>query len=394
MVIFDEVHKFKSILNPDVHYIGFTATPREETLKLFPDIITKRTLGWGIKNGILNDYEICTFIWKNDVVDGLSTKMVVYSDMIKTIIDIGSSKRMIVFCSTVNDAREIMRLLHQSNITAVTITGETKHRKELENSVKDAPNHGVLISVDIYKEGADLPWLDSAFYCRADMNEINLVQSMGRTLRKSPNKDISRIYFPVIEEANSSYTECSSSSFEKTLQYIEYISKHDPDVFRGSEQQDRKSKIKRILYNSGNSKSAKGNILIEDVVNIDDALAIKISDKLNLVHKVIFNCSTWMNCTIAVILCLCQNTDRFITGHVKKYATAVQEYRRMKGLSSTGITPENTMSRAMTEDMKKRNYIQRMDDGTWLIINREGMMKEIGGIIPEEFIRTVFYNMG
>lgn len=135
---------------------------------------------------------------------------------------------------------------------------------------RDAPVASILATVDIYKEGADLPWLDGAFYCRSDLGNISFVQSMGRVLRTNLNKNIARLYFPVLTDG--SYTDISNKSYSSVLNYLYYISCYDPDIFYTIDGSRRINKLKATLFRSGSNKTKQDfevfdNLVSESVIN-------------------------------------------------------------------------------------------------------------------------------
>ncbi len=142
-------------------------------------------------------------------------KVIVDNDEAKT--DIGSEpmQRVVAFCGSINDSKAITRLfnkigsyeqLHHPGkyyISAEHMDGtmSTVERDDLLSRLeKDLnPLEGrILTNVRCLNEGIDVPALDAVLFLSARSSQIDIVQSIGRVMRKSPGKKFGYIIIPVI----------------------------------------------------------------------------------------------------------------------------------------------------------------------------------------------------
>lgn len=96
----------------------------------------------------------------------------------------------------------------ESNVSA--FTGEVRHvdgtqssaeRKESLNWLRDAPDDGtecrILTNARCLSEGIDVPSLDAVVYFATRKSKVDVIQSVGRVMRKSPGKEYGYIIIPI-----------------------------------------------------------------------------------------------------------------------------------------------------------------------------------------------------
>jgi superfamily II DNA or RNA helicase len=121
--------------------------------------------------------------------------------LLKTI-DIYNLKRTIVYISNQTKAKELCKLLHNVKY----IISEQSHTDKIciLNWFKTSNEHDafkILVSVDIFNEGVDIPICDSIFFAEARKSESRIVQNIGRCLRNyscnNYTKKIAYVILPV-----------------------------------------------------------------------------------------------------------------------------------------------------------------------------------------------------
>ncbi len=60
----------------------------------------------------------------------------------------------------------------------------------------------ILTNVRVLSEGVDVPSLDAVMFLSAKNSQVDVVQSVGRVMRKAPNKKYGYIIIPVVVPAD------------------------------------------------------------------------------------------------------------------------------------------------------------------------------------------------
>ena len=156
-------------------------------------------------------------------INALSKHIVGDENSIKTT-DPEPMRRAVAFCQTIATSKKIT---HTFNVATESYIGElpqerrettqavsAKHidgtmdatqRNELLSWLKDEPEEGecrVLTNVRCLSEGVDVPSLDAVMFLSARNSQVDVVQSVGRVMRKAPNKKYGYIIIPVVVPAN------------------------------------------------------------------------------------------------------------------------------------------------------------------------------------------------
>lgn len=205
-IIVDEAHHsaattYKKVLE---HFrprqtIGFTATPnRADGARLndvYQEIVFKRDLKWGIKNGYLCDidckrvdigYDLSSVHTRcGDYAPGeLEEAMDGTEDAIAEAYRTLAKGATLIFAASVKHANAISQRIPQSMV----ITGETKNRAELIEAFtrREIP---CLINCMVFTEGTDIPLVETVIIARPTQSESLYTQMVGRGLRLHPDKE-------------------------------------------------------------------------------------------------------------------------------------------------------------------------------------------------------------
>lgn len=387
--LIDEVHKLDNKmkkLTDMKNRIGFTATPTEKTLRYFTRSVT-RTLGWGIHvEKCLVDFMVCTLDYLPSAEhdgDAKMTEIEFHVQALERIILDNRDKYLIYTCNSQKQARAVANKLKEHEVTAVSIvsTDSASQRAAKEKLLLDA-GRGVLCSVKIYREGANLPWVSGIFFGSPIENEIEVVQTVGRALRRYPGKDIAHIYLPMAVIGDQ-YTETLNRTYKPSAVIIQHLAVADPDSFQGGHGRGSKlTNIQHLLIN-GKKTNGRGPATLEEVENekfdqiILDEIEI-ISHKKTGERTVEF-VSTWRNIVGVLILYLTSDNDfksNVITN--KENAVILRDWAGHKG-----DTPHQTMNREFHHWVKE-GFVASNGDGTYHNVDREGIYHKIG-CIPENF---------
>ena len=104
----------------------------------------------------------------------------------------------LIFCSRVEEAKELSAKLNQHGFYTTYLTGEhsdTEREATIKRLESNEDNLEYIISVDIFNEGVDIPCVNQVVMLRPTQSAIIFVQQLGRGLRK----DKSKTYVSVID---------------------------------------------------------------------------------------------------------------------------------------------------------------------------------------------------
>lgn len=111
------------------------------------------------------------------------------------IVETIGSDKTIVFSHSINYGSKLAKMLQDSGITAQFVSSKSKKRERAQY-VKDFKEHRtqVLIGVNIFIEGFDVPACDSMYMFRPTRSVSVWFQSIGRVLRLAEGKTIAKVH--------------------------------------------------------------------------------------------------------------------------------------------------------------------------------------------------------
>ena len=159
------------------------------------------------------------------------------------------TRRMLTFHSRVNQAENFSknipivkdwlkknRRLHAPKIWGDWVSGEmsvSKREKVLQklDSLEDG-GCGIVSNARCLGEGVDVPSIDGISFVQPKRSAIDIVQAVGRAIRKSAKKDgVSTIILPVpILDSEDATSTVESSSFETVWRVLEALRSHDDEL--------------------------------------------------------------------------------------------------------------------------------------------------------------------
>lgn len=154
------------------------------------------------------------------VINALSKRVVPDPDIVKSV-DPALMHRAVAFCSKIKVSKVIANSFtdfgksiqenFQEDAQEDTVIATAKHidggmnaneRNELVNWLRNAPTDGnecrILTNVRCLSEGVDVPSLDAVIFLSKRNSQVDVVQSVGRVMRKAPGKKYGYIIIPVI----------------------------------------------------------------------------------------------------------------------------------------------------------------------------------------------------
>jgi predicted helicase len=217
-----------------------------DDVALYGDEIYRIGFGEAVEKGLLTDYKVLiltinesnippslkSLIAKSEyeLDTNLATRLVgCVNALSKQILgdngtvsenDPESMKRAVAFCSNIKESQQISRIFNEVTKTYIESLPEerqdsmvsmkcehidgtmsTPDRDRLLGWLKTEPKPNechVLTNVRVLSEGVDVPSLDSIIFLSPKNSHIDVVQSVGRVMRKAPNKKYGYIIIPVL----------------------------------------------------------------------------------------------------------------------------------------------------------------------------------------------------
>ena len=221
-----------------------------------------------IKENYLTDYEFNILYVEPEFEEN-------YHKLVRIIKENKEYKHIIIYCNRIETAEYINKLLNKYKIISHVIVSRSENSTGLkrEKILEDFRNGlvKVLCSVNCLNEGTDLPITDTCMFINDRGSEINIIQCIGRVLRKHKYKSKARI---VLFDTNQDDGE---------LKYENYMRIMDKTDF--GFKQDLKHKLK--IYNY--SRDYKFDLKIKEKENeyFNKIIRFRLSweDKLKLCQE-------------------------------------------------------------------------------------------------------------
>ena len=216
-----------------------------------PDVI-KRKLE-NEKYGMDVDTETSSKVW--GCMNALAKNMA-YDETVKNT-DPGRMKSAVAFTRTIassKDLTDIFNYLSESPLAPVDL--EIKHidgsmnafrREGLLNWLKEGnPECRVLSNVRCLSEGVDVPALDAVMFLSNKNSLIDIVQSVGRVMRRAPGKKDGYIIIPVIapEGTSASAALDDDEQYNVVWQVLRALRSHDERL---------EAEVNTLQYSKGRS---------------------------------------------------------------------------------------------------------------------------------------------
>ncbi len=199
-------------LFPNAIGLGVTATPERLDGKglgrkadgVFDTMVEGPSTRWGIANGFLCKYKIAVPAsdyqdhlkratagsdFTHEAMANASKTSRIVGDVVFNYNKFASGKQAIVFASDINSAHKIEKKFIEAGIPAKLLTGTSTDSERLEGMI-DFRNKTtkVLINVDLFDEGLDVPGIEVVIHARPTMSFGKFRQMNGRGLRPDGDK--------------------------------------------------------------------------------------------------------------------------------------------------------------------------------------------------------------
>lgn len=145
----------------------------------------------------------------------------------------------------------------------------------------EAGSSAVLANVRCLSEGVDVPTLDGVAFIDPKGSEIEIVQAVGRAIRKAPNKKKGLIILPVFIDSNDDHEiNLEESCFKPVWKVLNALRAHD-DILA--------EELDQIRLDLGRRTYKKPPKLGKITIDLPVSIGIEFSESLK--HKIVETCS-------------------------------------------------------------------------------------------------------
>lgn len=200
--------------------LGLTATPERadgaDLLEIFETVAHKLDIKDAVETGVLcpvrcirvktnidmSDVRINGF--KYNALDLEQTIMIPDRNrlIVDTYMEYARGKSTVIFCTSVNHAETIAKILQERGVKAEAVSGSTNAaaRKQTLKQYADKEIQ-VLCACDLLNEGWDSPITEVLFMARPTMSKVIYTQQLGRGMRTHEGKEYLMV-FDFVDNAN------------------------------------------------------------------------------------------------------------------------------------------------------------------------------------------------
>ena len=238
---------------------------------VYGNTFTQLSFKEAIHQEILSDYKILTlvitqaeikeYLNKNDFVKALglgwekdidfrtlSSLVALRKAMLKFPI-----KHAVTFHSSIKRAKvfeQLQPIFDQAfpafeSVDAFHVTGAipTSQRSKIIAEFSQS-DRGIITNAKCLTEGVDVPNIDCVLFADPRKSSIDIVQAVGRALRRSKGKDFGYVLLPVFAESNDKESIIESEDFQAILQTLRALASNDERIieyFREKQKNEKKS---------------------------------------------------------------------------------------------------------------------------------------------------------
>jgi superfamily II DNA or RNA helicase len=229
--------------------------------RIFGPVFHRLSFGQAINSDLLTDYRVVVVGISDSIIrDWIDNRRLVQLDnnevidaaslaaeigVLKAIEDFNLEK-VITFHSRVSSAKRFASLLNgtrpesktslspQRNVWADYVSGamSSGERKiKLDNlRSKENGDVGILSNSRCLSEGIDVPALDAIAFIDPRQSQVDIIQAIGRAIRKSVNKSIGTIIIPIFVDERLKTEDFESGKFSAVWQVVNALKAHDDSL--------------------------------------------------------------------------------------------------------------------------------------------------------------------
>ena len=213
------------------------------------------SMAQAIFDGIICDYTLCIPVFEA----GPGTHDL---GLVKLIHQHHEWQGILAYLNSRAEAKQFQQLLNDNGIEAAYLDGKMSHpvRAAILEEFRTG-NWRVLVTVNVLNEGVDLPECNTAMFVRPRHSRINVIQILGRILRRCPAlaKSLAYVVLPCVDEIQQITRflrligdvdgRIKRSFVDKTFERVEFL--YPPEAISEQDTPDRALVRERLLTKVG-----------------------------------------------------------------------------------------------------------------------------------------------
>ena len=282
----------EKIYGKEFYNYRFKQAIEEDKLCDYEILILKIKGSQNVNVGSRNYYELYEHLNDPNVIE-----------QIEKTFDKYNLEKIISFSNTITNSKKVKNafdkevknkksiLLKSRHVDGKTTGGERKHiiqgwfsGNENENTNQDNPNNSKIIKIlsnaRCLSEGVDVPSVNAVMFVNPKKSTIDIIQAIGRAIRKSTGKEKGYIILPIIiPESENEVETIADSQYENTLQVLLALRSYN-------DKEDLKTLLKqniRFVYTENNEIKDRN---FEEIEN-DKSDQLLLNFEKNLYSKIL-----------------------------------------------------------------------------------------------------------
>lgn len=237
----------------------------------------------------VNDLQLANYLKERRFVnDNISIDEIANNYALDYVMDKYYANHALTFHSRVKLAKEFAsrhsKLFERTISFSVDGTQPTSIRNQILNEFKNAEK-AIISNARCLTEGVDVPTIDLVYFSDPKNSKVDIIQAVGRALRKKEGKKLGYIVVPIYHSNNDDVeNSISQGSFKNLLQVIRSLCDQDERL---------QDEINSIAFGKGKRRSKKIDIISSFDEEIDSLHLIGFEDKLreSLFDQIIYKTS-------------------------------------------------------------------------------------------------------
>ena len=189
-------------------------------------------------------------------------------------------KTAVAFCSRINESENIAKEFESQGVAAVHVDGKMSSalRSQHLDWLKRTPSNEcrIVTNARCLSEGVDVPALDAVLFLSPKKSQVDIVQAVGRVMRKAEGKKYGYIIIPIFVPLDKSPEDAlAKGEFSIVWQVLNALRAHDSrlDVV-----------IEEIKLNANKNKNPSDKIFIDHPDEISLQTLLHFDELKNLIY--------------------------------------------------------------------------------------------------------------